>query len=122
MNKRLILNYVIQVVITTFVLSLASVIFEGIYIESVSYAFLASILLIFFNATIKPFFRILMLPLNILTLGIFTPLTDVIILKLIGLFLGSHFIVDGWLSVFFAAIFISLVTFILDKITLGGNV
>lgn len=122
MNKRFILSYVIQVVITTFVLSLANVIFEGIYIESVGYAFLASILLIFFNSTIKPFFKILMLPLNMLTLGIFTPLTDVIILKLIGLFLGSHFIVGGWLSVFFAAIFISLVTFILDKITLGGNV
>lgn len=122
MNKRLILNYIIQVVITTFVLSLANVIFEGIYIESIGYATLASILLIFFNATIKPFFKILMLPLNILTLGIFTPLTDVIILKLIGVFLGNHFIVGGWLSVFFAAIFISLVTFILDKITLGGNV
>ena len=82
-KKRLILNYIAQVVITTFVLSLANAIFEGIYIESVGYAILASILLIFFNATIKPFFKILMLPLNILTLGIFTPLVDVIILKLI---------------------------------------
>ena len=63
-----------------------------------------------------------MLPLNILTLGIFTPLVDVIILKLIGVFLGSHFVVGGWLSVFFAAIFISIVTFVLDRITLGGNV
>lgn len=122
MNGRLLINYLVQVVITTFVLSLANIIFEGIYIESVWYAFIASTLLIFFNATLKPFLKFLMLPLNILTLGIFTPLTDVIILKLIGVFLGTHFMVGGWLSVFFAAIFISLVTFILDKLIVGGNV
>ena len=63
-----------------------------------------------------------MLPINILTLGIFTPLVDVIILKLIGVFLGNHFLVGGWLSVFFAAIFISIVTFILDKVIGGKNI
>ena len=122
MNRKVVINYIVQVVITTFVLSLANIIFEGIYIESIGYAFLASILLIFFNATIKPFLRVLMLPINIITLGIFTPMVDVIILKIIGVFLGIHFMVGGWLSVFFAAIFISLVTFILDKLIVGGNV
>lgn len=122
MNKRLILNFIVQIIITTFVLSLANVIFDGIFIENIGYAFLASILLIFLNATIKPLLKFLMLPLNILTLGLLTPLVDVLILKLIGLLLGTHFIVNGWLSVFFAAIFISLVTFILDKIIVGGNV
>lgn len=119
MKKRLVINYIVQVVITAFVLSLTNIIFAGIYIDDIWYAILASVLLIFFNATLKPFLKFLMLPLNILTLGIFTPLVDVIILKLIGVFLGSHFMVDGWLSVFFAAIFISIVTFILDKF-IGG--
>lgn len=119
MKKRLVINYIVQVVITAFVLSLTNIIFAGIYIDGIGYAILASVLLIFFNATLKPFLKFLMLPLNILTLGIFTPLVDVIILKLIGVFLGSHFMVDGWLSVFFAAIFISIVTFILDKF-IGG--
>lgn len=120
MKQRMIINYIVQVIITAFVLSLANIIFAGIYIDGVWYAMLASVLLIFFNATLKPFLKVLMLPLNILTLGILTPLVDVIILKLIGVFLGSHFMVDGWLSVFFDAIFISVVTFVLDKITLGG--
>lgn len=119
MKKRIVINYIVQVVITAFVLSLTNIIFAGIYIDGIWYAILASVLLIFFNATLKPFLKFLMLPLNILTLGIFTPLVDVIILKLIGVFLGSHFMVDGWLSVFFAAIFISIVTFILDKF-IGG--
>lgn len=121
MNKQAVINYIVQVIITTFVLSIANVVFKGIYIESVGYAFLASIFLIFFNATLKPFLKILMLPLNILTLGIFTPLVDVIILKIIGVFLGSHFMVGGWLSVFCAAIFISIITFILDKLIVGGK-
>jgi len=121
MKIRTIINYIVQIIITTFVLSLASIIFEGIYIENVGYALLASILLIFFNATLKPFLKFLMLPLNILTLGMFTPLVDVIILKLIGVFLGTHFMAGGWLSTFCAAIFISIITFILDKIILGGN-
>lgn len=119
MSKK-ILNYLIQIIITTFVLSLANAIFEGIYISSLWYAILASILLIFFNATIKPILQIMMLPLNILTLGILTPLVDVLILKLISVFLGDYFVVSGWLSVFFAAIFISVVTFILDKF-IGGK-
>lgn len=119
--KRKIVNYIVQVIITTFVLSLANIVFEGIYIENIGYAFLASILLILFNATLKPFLNILMLPINILTLGIFTPLIDVIILKLIGAFLGVHFMVGGWLSVFCAAIFISILTFILDKLIVGGK-
>ena len=63
-----------------------------------------------------------MLPFNIITFGIFTPLVDVIILKITGVFLGSSFMVDGWLSVFFASIFISIVTFLFDKIILGGRV
>lgn len=121
MKIRTIINYIVQIIITTFVLSLASIIFEGIYIENVGYALLASILLIFFNVTLKPFLKFLMLPLNILTLGMFTPLVDVIILKLIGVFLGTRFMAGGWLSTFCAAIFISIITFILDKIILGGN-
>ena len=120
MKKFLI--YISQVIISSFVLSLASAIFDGIYIENIGFAILASILLIFFNATIRPFFKFFMLPFNIITFGVFTPLVDVIILKIIGVFLGSHFMVDGWLSVYFAAIFISIVTFILDKLTLGGRV
>lgn len=122
MNKKVFINYITQVVISTFVLSLASVVFEGIHIQNLWYAIIGSILLIFFNATIKPFFKFLMLPLNILTFGLFTPIVDVIILKITGVFLGSNFMVDGWLSVFFASIFISIVTFVLDKIILGGRV
>lgn len=118
MKKKIILNYLTQVVISAFVLSLASIIFEGIYIENIWYAIIGSMLLIFFNATIKPFFKFLMLPFNLITFGIFTPLLDVIILKIIGVFLGTYFMVDGWLSVFFAAIFISIVTFVLDKLIL----
>lgn len=122
MKIKTFLNYGVQIIITMFVLSLASIIFEGIYIENFVYALIGSVLLIFFNATLKPFLSFLMLPLNILTLGIFTPLADVIILKLIGVFLGTHFMVDGWLSVFCASIFISIITFILDKIFLGGKI
>jgi len=118
MYKRIILNYIVQVIISTFVLSLASFIFKGIYIENIWYSVLGSILLIFFNSTIKPFFKFLMLPFNIITFGIFTPLVDVIILKITGVFLGNSFIVNGWLSVFFASIFISIVTFLLDKLVL----
>lgn len=118
MNKKIILNYITQVIISTFVLSIASIIFKGIYIENIWYAIVGSMLLIFFNATIKPFFKFLMLPFNIITFGVFTPIVDVIILKITGLFLGEYFMVDGWLSVFFASIFISIVTFVLDKLIL----
>ena len=69
-----------------------------------------------FNKSIKPILNIIMLPINIYTLGITYPFVNVIILKLISLLLGSHFVLVGWFSAFFISIFISIMTIIIDAL------
>ena len=57
-----------------------------------------------------------MLPINIYSLGITYPVVNVIILKLISLLLGKHFVLSGWFSAFFISIFISIMTILIDSV------
>ena len=51
-----------------------------------------------------------------LTLGLSSPLINVLILKVTSLVLGNKFIVSGWIIPFFIAIFISIVNVILNNL------
>lgn len=115
-KKDLILSIISNIVVNMIVLLMATKIFKNIYIESVFYIFITSILLLLFNKSIKPIFNLIMLPLNIFTLGLTYPLVNVFILKFISFLMGEHFILNGWFSVFFISIFISIMTFIIDRL------
>ncbi len=108
---------ILEILITGLILMIASKIFRGLYIRNFGFAILASVLLILLNNTIRPFLNYVMLPLNVFTLGFFTPLIDVIILKIIGFIMKYNFVVNGWFSPFFVAIFITIMTSIFDAIT-----
>jgi len=120
----IILEWGLTILCNALVLLMAASIFRGIYISSIAYAFLASAIIVLFNKTIKPIITVLTLPLTIFTLGLFYPFVNVLILKLTGLFLGDGFIVAGWIVPFFIAIFISIMTIVLDvaitKRIIGG--
>ena len=115
-KERLIVvaELVFDLVIYAVILMLASLIFRGLYIENFAYAFLASAIIAALNATIKPILVYLTLPLTMLTFGIFYPIINVIVLKLCGLFLGSHFVVEGIIGPFFLVLFVSLIKMIVD--------
>ena len=114
----------LTLIINAIVLLLASKVFNGFYISSFWYALLTALVIMLLNKTIKPLIKVLTLPLTVFTLGLFYPFVNVIILKLAGLIMGSKFVIDGWFTPFFIAIFISLMTIILDilvtKRVLGG--
>jgi len=115
-SKEKILDIISTVLVNMIVIIMAGKVFKNIYVDGVYYTFLVAILLMIFNKCIKPFLKIIMLPINIISLGITYPFVNVIILKLISLLLGNHFNIDGWLGVFFISIFISCFTIIIDKI------
>ena len=114
-KERLIVIFeiVFDLVIYAVILMLASLIFKGLYIENFAYAFLASAIIAALNATIKVY---LTLPLTVITFGIFYPVVNVIVLKLCGLFLGSHFVVEGIIGPFFLVLFVSLLKMIVDSL------
>lgn len=119
-----ILNFIIKLVIDAIVLIIASNIFKGFYIESFGYALITSLLVCVLNTTVKPILNILLLPITILTTGLFYPFINVIILKIAGLMMGNAFIIEGWFVPFFISIFISITTIIIEEVVekgLGGR-
>lgn len=101
------------------ILVLVSLIFkETIYIDSSLYGLwgiLASIIIYFLNKTIKPLIVWLTLPITALTLGLFYPFINVLILKITSIILGEHFNINGLFMSFLVAILISIMNMILDE-------
>lgn len=82
------------------------------------YGILATLIIFILNKTVKPIIFRLTLPITGLTLGLFYPFINVIILKLTEWILGSHFEIDGILTVFFLAILISVMNIIIENIVI----
>lgn len=111
-----ILELCLTLLINATALILATSIFKGIYISNFWYGILAAAVIMILNKTVKPFIKLIALPITIYTLGLFYPFVNVFILKIAGLLIGKNFIVDGWIAPFFVSIFISLFTIILDAL------
>ncbi len=111
-----VLDILSTILVNMIVIIMATKVFKNISVDSVFYTFLVAILLMAFNKGVKPILNLIMLPINIYTLGITYPFVNVIILKLISLLLGKHFILSGWFSAFFISIFISIMTILIDSI------
>ena len=114
--KYVTLEYTLTLIISSIVLILASKIFKGFYIQSFGYAIITSLVISLLSSTVKPFLKLIFLPVTVITTGIFYPFINVIILKLASLIMGDTFVVEGWILPFFIALFISFTTLILDKL------
>ena len=114
--KDIVLDIVSTILVNMIVIIMATKIFKNIYIDGLLYTFIVATFLMILNKLIKPSLSLVMLPLNIYTLGITYPFVNVIILKIISLFMGSHFILNGWFTAFFISIFISIMTIIIDNL------
>lgn len=102
------------------ILMLSSMIFKNtIYIDKSYFGMwclFTSIVMLILNYTVKPFLFWLTIPITGITLGLFYPFINLIILKLVSLILGDHFKIYGiWFAVF-AAFLISVMNLILDHI------
>lgn len=75
---------------------------------------IAAIIIYILNKTVKPVLVWLTLPLTGLTLGLFYPFINVIILNMVDAILGSHFNIQGLIMSFFIAILISIMNGIMD--------
>jgi putative membrane protein len=113
------LDWLIYIVGYTLILILVSILFNNNFKIDNSYfglwPFLASIIIYILNKTIKPIIFLLTLPITGITLGLFYPFFNVLIIKMADFILGSHLETNGIFILFFVAILISLMNFILEK-------
>lgn len=92
--------------------------FSGISVTSAGVAILAAIILGFINAFLKPFLFFVTLPVNILSLGLFTLVINAFMLKVVDWFLPG-FTVKGFLTAIFGALTISVVSTIISLLVWG---
>jgi putative membrane protein len=100
--------------VITVAILISSMFIPGIKVDSLSTAIIAAGLLGIINAFVRPILIILTLPLNILTLGLFSFLINAFLLWLVAYFVEG-FAVDGFSSAFFGALVISIVNWLVNR-------
>jgi len=76
-----------------------SYLFDGIQVAGVGWAFIAALFLGIFNALIRPVVFLLTLPINVMTLGLFTVVINALMLWLTGKLLAGFSVYGFWTAV-----------------------
>lgn len=98
--------------ITSLSLWVASYVFDGIKFANAGSLIIAALLLGFANAIVRPLLIFLTLPLTLLTLGFFLLVINALMIMLVSA-LVKGFTISGFWTAFFAAIFISILSFLI---------
>ncbi len=124
-NKKPRLNkfieWLIYMVGYSIVLICVTTIFKNtLYIDNSYFglwSLIATIIIYILNKTIKPLLVWLTLPITAITLGLFYPFINILILNIVSLLLGQHFdIPGGIIMTFIIAVLISIMNLIMKNI------
>jgi putative membrane protein len=88
---------------------------HGVHVESFYFAFFASIVLGLVNLVIRPFVKLVTLPVNIITLGLFGLVINGLLLWLVARYIPG-FSIDDFSSAFLSALVISGVSFLASEL------
>jgi putative membrane protein len=116
-----VLDWLIYIFAYALILIVVSLISKSIYVDGSYYGLfglLAAVIIYVLNKTIKPIIFLLTLPITAITLGIFYPFINILILKIVDFILGSHFDTHGIISLFFTAILISIMNVLMDVLVI----
>ncbi|MDH4163381.1 MAG: phage holin family protein [Nitrospirota bacterium] len=100
-------------------LVIAASLIKGIRIESMAMGILAAGILSVVNAVIRPLVLILTLPINLLTLGLFTLVINAFMLSIVADIVPG-LVIESFRAAFWGAFVISAVSWLLN-IFVGGN-
>ncbi|MCR4426850.1 MAG: phage holin family protein [Firmicutes bacterium] len=90
-------------------------------IEGWGAALIAPLLLGIVNAFIRPILVILSLPVEVLTLGLFTLVINAFMLMLVSWLMGPHFDIPGFWAAVLASILLSLISGVLNALVRGDR-
>jgi putative membrane protein len=88
---------------------------NGISVENFTTAIVVSLVLGILNIFIRPLLLILTLPVNVLSLGLFTFVINGLLFWLIAFFVKG-FEVSGFVAAFFGALLVTLAKWLVDRI------
>lgn len=105
---------VVRVLVTALALLVAAYLVPGIIVDSLYIAIIAAIILGLLNLIAKPVLIILTLPINILTLGLFTFIINAAIFWFVASFVGG-FSVEGFIPALIGSIIVSVASAVGSK-------
>jgi len=109
------MNIIANLLINGLAVFIAAYLLNGVHIDSFITAVIAAVVLGITNTIIKPIFLVLTLPINILTLGLFTFIVNALMILLVSSIV-SGFEVDSFLWAFLFSIVLSLVNIFLKSL------
>lgn len=112
--------FLLHWVIMSLSLWVTSYVFSGIKFANTSALIISALLLGFANAIVKPLLVLFTLPLTLITFGFFLLVINALMILLVSSFVRG-FEVSGFWTAFFAAIFISVISFLIGFFLLGGK-
>ena len=118
-NINKILDFIITVLVYDLVLILVSNITNTLVIDSSYYglySLLGAIIICILNKTIKPILFKLTIPITGVTMGLFYPCLNILILKITDWILLCHFETHGIITLFLTSILISIINLIIDEL------
>ncbi|MCX5845638.1 MAG: phage holin family protein [Deltaproteobacteria bacterium] len=108
------MGFLIRWLILTVAIIIASYLLEGIHISGFFSAFFAAAALGILNALFRPILILLTLPINILTLGLFTFIINALMLKMASGVIPGFEVYGFWTAVF-GSLIISVVSWLLNS-------
>lgn len=119
MKLNNIMDWIFHLVLYTTSFMLITSLFDNIYVDKNNIILWSSIIVLvlyILNKTIKPILVTLTIPITGLTLGLFYPFINVLILKITDWILGNHFEINNLLVALLFAILLSISNFISNEI------
>jgi len=115
------MRWIISIISNSIVLIVIAGIFRilvpsSFYVENVTTAIAASIVLALLNVFIKPLLIVVTLPITVVTFGLFLIVINAITLKIADSLLGASFDIKGFGTAVAVAICISVLNMLIDKV------
>lgn len=119
-NVYKIIDWAVKMLGYAVILIVTSLIFDDtLYIDNGYFglwSLIAAVIIFLLNKTIKPFLVWLTIPITGMTLGLFYPFINLLILKIVSLVLSPHFYINGiWFAVC-ASVLISILNVLMDTL------
>ncbi len=113
------MRLILKLVIATVAILIAAYLVPGISVSSFLVALVVALILGLLNLTLKPILVLLTLPINLVTLGLFTLVINAFLFWLVGTFIEG-FSVDGFIPAFVGALVVSIIGWIGNRL-IGDN-
>ncbi|MDC3416153.1 phage holin family protein [Aquibacillus salsiterrae] len=109
-------KWMLSILLNAVALIVVDQLFASFYLEGFGTALLASVILSVLNIFVKPLLVVLTLPITIVSFGLFLFVINAITLMITQVLLGSSFVISGFAMAIGAAVILSILNLILQRL------